>query len=197
MTLTEKQQDYLTEIINIGIGRSAEVLNRMVHTRVRLHVPKIHVVPIPEMEAWIDRSSEGPMSMVSMGFKGKYRGNAALLLTSSNARKIVDLLTNKEYKQLDMDQLRSSTLNEVGNIVLNSLIGTLGNLLDLRFRYSIPQFVEGKGQALLGRQEEAGYLIYAETQFNIKSEEISGSFLLFFELDSQEAFLEELNKHLD
>lgn len=195
MNLTQRQFDFLTEIINIGIGRSANVLNKIVKNRVILRVPKIQLIKIDDLLKYIDPDSSKEMSLVSMGFKGDLLGSVALIFTSSNAVKMVDLITDKNYDQLEMDQLRSSTLNEVGNIVLNSLIGTLGNLLKTRFRYSIPQFRECKSsEILIGTQNTSLYLIYAETHFTIKNNNIEGSFMLFFELGSLDSFIEKLDK---
>jgi chemotaxis protein CheC len=196
MNLTPQQFDFLTEIINIGIGRSANVLNKIVKNRVMLRVPKIQLMKIDDLAQYIDPQSLNEMSLVSMGFKGDLLGSVALIFTSSNAVKMVDLLTDKNYEQLEMDQLRSSTLNEVGNIVLNSLIGTLGNLLKTRFRYSIPQFRECKSNEVLVRTSNSSeYLIYAETHFTIKNNNIEGSFMLFFEVGSLDAFIEKLDNY--
>lgn len=195
MNLSQQQQDFLTEIINIGIGRSANVLNKIVKHRVSLRVPKIQLLKVSDLEGRIDPVSITELSVVSMGFKGDLMGNVMLLFTSNNAIKMVDLLTDKNYEELEMDQLRSSTLNEVGNIVLNSLIGTLGNLLKTRFRYSIPQFRECKSNEILeDKQSHAEYLIYAETHFSIKNIDIDGSFMLFFQVGSLQGFLERLDK---
>lgn len=196
MNLTEQQSDFLTEIINIGIGRSANVLNKIVKNRVSLRVPKIELINVANVNKHFNSESNTEMSMVSLGFKGELLGSVALMFTSSNAVKMVDLLTDKNYEELEMDQLRSSTLNEVGNIVLNSLIGTLGNLLKTRFKYSIPQFKECKTKDILSENEnKAEYLIFAETHFKIKNTNIDGSFMLYFEVGSLDAFIEKLDKY--
>ena len=196
MILSDQQFDFLTEIINIGIGRSANVLNKIVKSRVKLYVPKIQLLPVDELARHIDPKSGGDMSLVSMSFKGDLKGIVALVFSSGDAVKIVDLITDKNYEQLEMDQLRSSTLNEVGNIVLNSLIGTLGNILKSRFQYSIPKYVECKSHELIENKDESSeYMIYAETHFNIKDNEIDGSFMLFFEVGSLDAFIDKLEEH--
>jgi len=194
MTLNEQQMDLLIEIINIGIGRSANILNKIIKSRVKLFVPKVDLIHLNEIDSYMETMESGTVSLVSMGFKGDFRGNAILLFTTSDARKIVDLITEKNYEQLDMDQLRASVLNEVGNIVLNSLIGTLGNLLKCRFRYNIPKFaeLESKGIASLQNSGE-DFLLFAKTHFQIEDHDISGSFLVFFEVGSLDSFIERLD----
>lgn len=194
MELSKQQNDFLTEIINIGIGRSANVLNKIVKNRVLLKVPRIELLKLNDLKSVIDMNESSDLSVVSMGFKGDLLGSVALVFSSANAIKMVDLLTDQNYEKLEMDQLRANTMNEVGNIVLNSLIGTLGNLLKTRFRYSIPQFKECSSFELVSNTGNiTEYLIYAETHFNIKNNNIDGSFMLFFEVGSFDTFIQKLD----
>ena len=41
--LTEFQFDALTEVINIGVGRAASILNEMIETHISLQIPEIKV----------------------------------------------------------------------------------------------------------------------------------------------------------
>ncbi|MCK9208492.1 MAG: hypothetical protein M0P66_15370 [Salinivirgaceae bacterium] len=195
MKLSTQQFDFLTEIVNIGIGRSANVLNKIVKNRVQLKVPSILLLKVDDLKQLVGHDDSVELSVISMGFTGDLLGSVALVFSSANAIKMVDLLTENNYEKLEMDQLRTSTLNEVGNIVLNSLIGTLGNLLKTRFRYSIPQFKECLAKDLLANTGSLPeYFIYAETQFKIKDNNIEGSFMLFFEVGSFDTFIEKLEK---
>jgi chemotaxis protein CheC len=195
MNLTELQLDFLKEIINIGIGRSANVLNQVVKNKVILKVPVVQLIKIDEIAARIGYSKENLLSIVSMDFKGNLQGKAELIFPSVSAVKIVDLLSDKEYPNLDMDLLRSGTLNEVGNIVLNSLIGTMGNLLKTRFKYSIPKYKECNSDEIsLSYESASEYVIFAETHFYVKEINIDGSFILFFEVKSFDHFIELLNQ---
>ena len=44
MRLTEKQFDALQELVNIGVGRAAGMLNQMVDSRIILEIPYIKVL---------------------------------------------------------------------------------------------------------------------------------------------------------
>lgn len=195
MILTDNQIDYLKEIINVGIGRSANVLNKVVKNRVILKVPVVQMIKISELDSRIGFSKNNLLSIISMDFKGELVGKVELVFPSTSAVKIVDLLTDKTSPKLEMDQLRSGTLNEVGNIVLNSLIGTLGNLLKTRFKFSIPKFRECPISDVSGSYSSTSdYVIFAETHFYVKDVNIDGSFILFFELQSLDHFIQLLNK---
>ena len=49
MNLNELQLDYLKEIINIGIGKSANLLNQVVKNKVVLKVPVVQIIKIEEI----------------------------------------------------------------------------------------------------------------------------------------------------
>jgi chemotaxis protein CheC len=195
MQLSELQLDYLKEIINIGVGRSANVLNKVVKNRVMLQVPIVEMIKVQEIDKRIGYPVDKMLSIVSMNFQGELTGRSELIFPSTSAVKIVDLLTDKTYPNLEMDDLRSSSLNEVGNIVLSALIGTIGNILKIRFKYSIPKYKECYSSEIVNSYDsEAEYVIFAETHFFIKDNNIDGSFILFFVVKSFQHFIELLNQ---
>jgi chemotaxis protein CheC len=197
MYLTDIQLDYLKEIINIGVGRSANVLNKVVKNRVSLQVPIVQIIKVSEINKRFGYGDEN-LSIVSMNFQGELKGKAELIFPSTSAIKIVDLLTDKVYPNLEMDDLRSSSLNEVGNIVLSALIGSIGNILKIRFKYSIPKYKECRNSDIVNNYEsESDYVIFAETHFYIKDNNIDGSFILFFVVKSFEHFIDLLNQSLN
>ncbi len=68
MKLNTKQLDFLTEVINIGIGRSANVLNKIVSDRVKLNVPVIRLMHVDEIICILDPVDGEDMFLVSMVF---------------------------------------------------------------------------------------------------------------------------------
>jgi len=197
MELSENQVDYLKEIINIGIGRSGNVLNKIVKNRVVLKVPVVQILKISDLDGRIGFSDNNLLSIVSMNFNGELAGKVELIFPSASAIKMVDLLTDKTSPILEMDQLRSGTLNEVGNIVLNSLIGTFGNLLKTRFKFSLPKFKECSVSEVSESYSSAtDYIIFAETHFYVSDANIEGGFILYFELKSYDHFIQLLNNSM-
>jgi len=197
MYLSDIQLDFLKEIINIGVGRSASVLNKVVKNRVTLQVPIVQIVKLNDITEHIGTSVDQTLSIVSMNFQGELTGKAELIFPSSSAVKIVDLLTDKVYPNLEMDNLRSSSLNEVGNIVLSALIGSIGNILKIRFKYSIPKYKECHSSEIVNNYDpESEFVIFAETHFFIKDNNIDGSFILFFVVKSFEHFIDLINQSI-
>lgn len=113
---TENQIDHLKEIINIGIGRSANQLNKIVKNRVTLAVPRVLIIEPGKIKS-LPHDINDNLSIISMNFKGELFGKVELMLSTENAVKIVDMLTDQSDPNIEMNELRTATLSEVGNIV--------------------------------------------------------------------------------
>lgn len=190
MELSPDHLDALTEIINIGVGRAAAVLNEMTNSHVRLNVPFIKVLLPSEIEKEGDGLWDQDVSSVRMSFSGSLTGVAALVFPPKSALKLVALLTGEGYLSPDLDSLKMETLNEVGNIVINGVLGSIGNMLEKHINYSIPSYSEDTLEGLVSKQfYDSGTIIMAQADFFVETENIQGNILLIFEVNSFDAIL--------
>jgi chemotaxis protein CheC len=85
----------------------------------------------------------------------------------------------------------------VGNVVLNCVMGTLGNLLYTHFDYSLPSYLEGSLFNLMGSRapDEHGVLIVVQTVFTVDELQAEGSVFLVFDRESFEAIMAGLARH--
>jgi chemotaxis protein CheC len=72
MDLTADQIDALKELINIGIGRAAGVLNTMLHSHIRLRVPVVEIFSPSALKEEMQRT-EG--ETFSAGGGGRYQSS--------------------------------------------------------------------------------------------------------------------------
>ena len=79
MNLTDNHVDALKELINIGVGRAAGVLNQMVRSHIILQVPAVKVLRIDQLAEELVEFGEGPLAVVSLDFQGAFSGVAELL----------------------------------------------------------------------------------------------------------------------
>lgn len=186
MYITDIQFDTLREIINIGVGKSASSLNKIVGKKINLQVPTLEIISIPQLgDKYILKKPER-LSVVNMNFKGEIAGSGELVFPAEGANRIIEIVTNESHsEESSLDHIKLNTLNEIGNIILNSLIGTLGNLLKTRIRYSVPRYFECVPSGILDNiNNKTGKIVYAETHFQVKDTDIFGSFMLFLEVNS-------------
>lgn len=198
MNLTEDQLDAIREIINIGVGKSAAILNKMINKHIRLQVPYVEFTKVDNIINIISHSNQEELSSVNLNFKGILIGTAKLIFPTDSASKLVALFTDDTSGDDDMDEIKVATLSEIGNIVLNSLVGTISNTLNLPLNYSIPSYQEGELSNLLSyyaKFNDSAHLL-AQTRFVIEELEIVGDFILLLEVESSLIFLELVDQFL-
>lgn len=192
MKLTPKQIDALTELFNIGIGRGASVLNTMLSSNIRLQVPSVKVLSSIELKSEMEKIGGSRIAAVDLRFEGKFSGTAQLIFPADTAGALVTTLVGEEPTDLDIDSIRAGTLCEVGNVVLNGVMGTIANLLELQFSFSLPGYVEETADNLFGTDiiNSSNVIVFARTRFVIEELDIEGDILLFLEVKALHELLE-------
>lgn len=195
MNLTPDQIDALKELINIGVGRAASVLSEMVHCHISLQVPFIKILSPITLKKEMEELGRYQIAAVRLGFKGPFSGSAALVFPPDSASKLVAVLTGEEPGSLDLDSVRAGTLCEVGNIVINGVMGSVANVLKRSINYSLPNYMEDSIDNLLASDEPApdATVLLARTRFTIEQLQIEGDIILIFEVGSFDALLAAIN----
>jgi len=196
MQLLPSQIDSLKEMVNIGVGHAAGVLNAMLDSRVKLHVPIVEMLSHEDLQAKIDSMGRGNLSSVRIGFRGPFAGNASLVFPDEGAIKLVSILTGADEDSSAVVEMRASTLTELGNIVLNGVMGAIGNELKLHVFYSVPLYLENPFEVLLssGQTQFDTNVVWVQTSFNIETESIVGDIILVFEVGSLDLLLAAVNR---
>ncbi|MEB3827289.1 chemotaxis protein CheC [Phormidium sp. CCY1219] len=192
MNLTVEQLDALQELVNIGVGRAASVLNEMIDSHIRLQVPFIRILSPKRMKSELEeRLGISDVSAVRLGFSGSFSGTAQLVFPTDSASKLVALLTNEEVGTPDLDAVKIGTLTEVGNIVINGVMGSMSNLLHQHLNYSLPIYLEDTVDNLLvaNRLESKTTVLLAQARFTIEQLQIAGDIILIFKVGSFDVLL--------
>lgn len=178
--LTEEHRDVLTELVNIGVGRAAYSLSEMVDSRVGLQVPSVVVSELGDGALGEERASGASLTAVSLPFAGKLNGLALLVLPRESARSLVAVLTGSPSESSEVDAEREGVITEVGNIVVNSVIGSLGNMTHLEVAFSVPAYREGSvDQVIPGALPRSS--VTASVLFTIRSHAVEGRVVVVFD----------------
>ncbi len=196
--LTEEQLDVVQEIINIGIGQAANLLNTLSSKHVYLEVPEIRLLtPSQLVEAYVERGVEKDnFSSVSLEFSGLLVGSAKLVFPTEQASKLVLSFTDTYPDLADFDEIQAETLSEIGNIVLNSLVGSISNILEINLNYSIPNYITGTMDQILSTDsvlKEDCVILFAKARFKIQEIEVVGEFILIVTVDSAREFVQRID----
>jgi chemotaxis protein CheC len=192
---TEYRIDALRELINIGVGRAAKVLSEMVNSRIILQVPFIKLLTPENLRREVGHLGEGHLAAVRLGFQGPFSGTAALVFPPDSASKLVAILTGEEMGTPDLDSVRVGTLSEVGNIVINGVMGSIANVLKLQIDYTLPTYTEDNIENLVMPTDAApdATAVLAHTRFTVEHLQIEGDIVLIFELGSFSALMNAIN----
>jgi chemotaxis protein CheC len=200
-SLTAEQVDALQEFINIGVGRSASMLTEMVDSRISLQIPVVRVYQAKELrQELIKQFDHQSFSAVKLDFSGSLSGSAELVFPTESAAILVSVLTGEDLDSPDLDAVKIGTLSEIGNIVINGVMGSISNLLRHQMDYKIPSYLENTIENLLLSDypvtNETVFLL-AQARFTIEQMEITGDIILIFEMRSFDALLEAIDRELE
>jgi chemotaxis protein CheC len=196
MQISPYQVDILKEVINIGVGRAAGILNQMLRYHIELQVPEVKILAHRELAGETGHMGRDALAAVEMGFSGPFTGASALVFSSESASRLVSILVDDPTTLDDLDLLRIGTLQEVGNIVLNGVMGSIANILSQPLDYSPPTFEEGRFDSLvLSRSSNpAATVLLAQTHFSIRQVLIEGDIVIIFDVGAFDVMLSYIDR---
>ena len=196
--ISSEQLDALKEMVSVGMGQAADILNEMLESHIELKIPALSIVKSSEFkDSDIYKDLNGDkLTSVSLGFKGSFNGNSTLVFPEKSAANLVAALTDEESGSSGMDSITAGTLSEIGNIVINGVMGSISNYLTNSVDYSLPNYMEGELLDLLKLRDssEDSLVLLAETSFNVQNLQVDGSIFIVFEFGSFGSILEEIDK---
>ncbi len=195
--LNEQRLDVLTELINMGIGRAAAVMNQMLTQKVQLQPPIVQLLSFSDFLS-IDQNQSKEYSTVKMDFSGIYNGSCALIFPPQSAATLVSVLVGEDEAMNELNSVKSSTLSEVGNIVINSVLGSLAKSTSNKFEYTLPIYKEGNIDVFLRddlKKKNIDILI-VKTLFVVSSLKVTGEMTMVFTPDSMPNLAADLDRIL-
>ena len=192
--LEEKYIDAFTEMVNIGVGQAADTLNQITKSHIVLHVPVVKIIELCHLQKELQLLVEENHAAINLNFTKDLNGTAKLIFPTSSATKLVKLFVGSfddSYEDTILDDLRISALTEIGNVIINTIIGTISNELGIDIAYTVPEFREGEiDEVVEDKNNEANFMILL-CQANFKADEvdISGSLIIYFNIDRFNEFI--------
>lgn len=198
MILTDDQQDVLTELVNIGVGRAAASLSELVGKRIDLNVPRLVICDPETLETYLDANGERLDTVLCQMFRGTVSGRACLAFPKTSSLKLGQILGDLDSLPDELDLDLTGILTEVANIVLNGVLGSISNMLESTLTYSVPELSinceisDLLDTACADSESPPTTIIYADTRFEVAESKINGSLVIVFELGDLESALQTL-----
>jgi len=188
--LEELERDALTELVNIGVSRAASSLRKMVGEQVLLSVPSVEVVTREGAATLIRERESGELVAVRQDFEGVFSGRALLIFPQANSLALVHAVTGGALSQGEATEMEDEALAETGNVVLNSCLATMANMLQRPLQMSLPEVLRGDGGALFNlsdKHADGGVVLFLYINFAINDRDIRGYIAMLMDLPSLQA----------
>jgi len=196
INISNEQIDILTELINIGMGRAAASLNELLDSFISLQIPRVWVFRVDSVPEELAKFGSNPLFIVRQDFQGPFSGKVALIFPPESASSLVSVLTGEEEGTADLDSVRAGTLCEIGNILINSVLGSICNVLECTVNFSLPNYIESNIPTILEQvisKSKEKIILMAKTCFTIEELKIEGHFLLLLDTESFDSLINAVN----
>ena len=197
MEVSEKHRDALLEIINIGIGRGANVLNQIVEHHVTLETPSLDIFDEKSLMKFLATWTDKDYAAVEMGFSSTFSGSGLLIFPSEKANKLVELFVRDLHINSSSDILNISALTEISNIIINSVFSTLSEQFEVELKYAIPEYRHGMIDDIIKFEpgEYGKVVLLCKTSFKVIELDISGNLLLVFSIKTFNELLSMIDQY--
>ncbi|NCE65528.1 chemotaxis protein CheC [Pseudoflavonifractor sp. 524-17] len=195
--LNSLELDTLREVGSIGTGNAATALSQMLGCEVRIMLPEVRIMEYNEALDWIGGPEE-----ITAGVLVKLSGQINGIMLSVQQLDFINLVlssmlqqTIKDYSQLQ--EMESSVLVEVGNIMISTFINALSGLAGIDVKLTVPAFtVDMQGAILAVPMAEYGgqsdYIMTIGGDFVYRNKKVPCRLLLSPDIRSLNSLLRKL-----
>jgi chemotaxis protein CheC len=176
--LTNLEEDYLRELINVSFGLAASIIGDMLSTKAHLMIPKVGIYPIDKLRSVVESYIESDDTMlIKQFFQSVLNGDAYFMLSKEDATKLAKLLFKKEI--VDEKEIECIAI-ELTNILTSACIGQIAQMSKSRTIFLPPEIIKQERLLSLGTEELKNFtqFMLVETKLNLESEGITGQMLI-------------------
>jgi chemotaxis protein CheY-P-specific phosphatase CheC len=186
-------QNVYQEIVNIAMGRAADLLARHMDAFIVLPVPSVNTIQISELKMALQAIvNDTKITSVFQGFIGKnIAGEALLIFNDSSFTDIAKLL---KYEGDIDSKVESELMMDIASILIGTFLNAFAEQLDIHFSQGHPKILQDSHIADLVRPEFIKWdqTLSIEIAYRIEDYNVNCDLLLLFTEDS----IEELNSRV-
>ena len=186
--LTDLERDALGEMSNIAMARAATSLGHMIQLVVRLSVPEVDILSPEAAAEIVTRPGNPNLVAVRQDFSGPFSGRALLIFPEANSLELVRVVVGRQLPLEDIVDLEDEALAETGNIILNSWVAVLANLLKQSLKMSLPVVIRRDQRTIFeSLNPRESLILFLHIKFEISTREIHGYVALMMDIPSIDA----------
>jgi chemotaxis protein CheC len=165
------------------MARASNSLRQMIQNEVLLAVPSVEILTSAAATKLVAKPDNPKLVAVRQDFVGAFSGRALLIFPESNSLELVRAVVGRELPLEDIVDLEDEALAETGNIILNSWVATIANLLKSALKMSLPVVIRGDSQHMFESQVSS-LVLFLHIKFEIRQKQIGGYVALLMDIPS-------------
>jgi len=199
-TLSELEHDALVEIFNIGVGQAAAAMSGIVNEAVTMSVPSISFLNRADAAALLGHRGEQAQRIcgVSQHYEGAFETEAILMFPEDKSLEIVRLMVGELVPLSELTEMEQEAMSEIGNIILNSCVGTLANIFEQELQGSLPVYHVGTSEDILSASGSAAdsVVMMLHIDFILEMHQIHGYVAFILDVSALRDLKEQINLYL-
>ncbi|MFX3619229.1 MAG: chemotaxis protein CheC [Sporolactobacillus sp.] len=199
------KEDVLRELFNIGVGQAASTLSEIIDKKIVLKVPDVKILNTREgkieLEAFMKQVASGAVMVSSISFDHQLEGSVSLIFPAEKMHRFIDLCLHEErddMELMDFTDIDFDTIKEIGNIILNAIIGELSNTIQIPVEYTLPEvgILKSVRADAFVNDQLFHLVVLMYISFDIEGTEIEGAIVINMTLKSLDDIMNSLEKWL-
>jgi chemotaxis protein CheC len=199
-TLSELEHDALVEIFNIGVGQAAAAMSGIVNEAVTMSVPSISFLNRADAAGLLGHRGEQTQRIcgVSQHYAGAFETEAILMFPEDKSLEIVRLMVGELVPLSELTEMEQEAMSEIGNIILNSCVGTLANIFEQELQGSLPVYHVGTSEDILSASGSAAdsVVMMLHIDFILEMHQIHGYVAFILDVSALRDLKEQINLYL-
>jgi chemotaxis protein CheC len=194
--------DILRELFNISVGKASSLLSEIIDRKIILNVPDVRILDMDNninMQNFLPEKPDGIFMISSISFDYELEGKASMIFSAEKMRIFIDLCLNSDetgdYHEISFSDIDIDVIKEIGNIVLNAVVGEIGNLLDLKLTYSLPEVKAYKKDEFF--ENKFSSILVLNITFLIENTKIEGAIFVHLTINSFSELMSKINEIKD
>lgn len=197
--IDDQKLDVLKELGNIGAGNAATSISLMLGKKIKITVPSAEIIPISDLwKKFTDAEEITSGSMVEI--EGEIEGALLFLLGAEETKSLIELLMLPRPDDLtNLDEITSSAIGEIANIMCSSYIVALSNFTGVNIHSMPPKVVVDMLSAIVSEvsliiTNGGDYVILIQTDILLEEHEdkVKGYLIYISDEENTQKILESL-----
>ena len=156
---------------------------KMIQNEVLLAVPSVEILTSAAAANLVAKPDNPKLVAVRQDFAGPFSGRALLIFPERNSLELVRAVVGRQLPLEDIVDLEDEALAETGNIILNSWVATIANLLKSALKMSLPIVIRGDGKHMF-ESATSTLVLFLHIKFEIRQKQIGGYVALLMDIPS-------------